>query len=207
MVWNLAQSRREGEASPRIMKRKLPTAVELAQIAACLPVTWGDKERLDKALRLYFASEETLADLIKRMANSDDLLTEYRSEESILNHLLPPLYAEDEKNILPLKMWVTDSSKCPVREFLGEYGLVVKTASTVLKYIRKFREEDAEELIEKAKRETDKGIVYDLPPRLLEVIISAKRKQKSKAVSKRYKTRQNKKTGKKKPVGVRSKKK
>jgi hypothetical protein len=185
------------------MKRKLPTAVELAQIAASLPVDSSERESVQKAVALCWESEDILAELKERMADPNDLLLEYRSQEAIAKEI----EAVDETNSIHLKTWETDCTKCPAREFIRENGYVMKTPNTVLKNILKHGGQGAENRIEQAKRKTSKGTLYAFPIKLLERVVAVRKKKKSEEGSKGHVTRQKKNSGKKKATRSRSKQK
>ena len=185
------------------MKRKLPTAVELAQIAASLPVDSSERESVQKAVALCWESEDILAELKERMADPNDLLLEYRSQEAIAKEI----EAVDETNSILLKTWVVDYTECPARMFFKNNGYDIKTPNTVLKNIRRFGGQGAENRIEQAKRKTSKGTLYAFPIKLLERVVAVRKKKKSEEVSKGHVTRQKKNSGKKKATRSRSKQK
>ena len=177
------------------MKRKLPTAVELAQIAASLPVKSSERESVQKAVALFWESEDILAELKERMADPDDLLLEYRSQEAITK-LIEEV---DEADSIHLITWETNRAKCPAREFFSKKGFVMESPKTVIKNILELGGQGAELLIERAKLETSKGILYAFPAKLLERVAAVRKKKKSEAVSKGHKARPEKKSVKKKP--------
>ena len=178
------------------MKRELPTAVELAQIAACLPPGFNERERIEKALELYFDSDEFLTEIRERTEEDPaDLLLDYRSNEAVARDL----EMWDESHSIHLKTWVEDCTECPARMFFKENGYDIKTPNTVLNNIRRFGGQGAELLIEQAKQETSKGILYAFPAKLLERVAAVRKKKKSASVSKGHKARQEKKSVKKKP--------
>jgi len=182
---------------------KLPTAAELAQIAACLPPEFNERERIEKALDLYFDSDEVLSEIKERMKDPNDLLMEYRSDEAVLKDI--GVY--DKTNSMLLETWEADYTKCPVRKFFKDNGYVIQKPNTVLTNILNFGGQGAEKRIEQAKRKTSKGIVYVLPNRLLEKVVAVRKKLKSESVSKGHKTRQQKNSGTKKTTRSRSKQK
>jgi len=186
------------------MKRKLPTAVELAQIAACLPPEFIERVRIKKALKLYFDSDEVLTEIRERTEEDPaNLLMDYRSKEAITRDL----EKLDESNSILLKTWVVDYTECPARMFFKNNGYDNKTPNTVLKNILKHGGQGAENRIEQAKRKTSKGTLYAFPIKLLERVVAVRKKKKSEEVSKGHVTRQKKNSGKKKATRSRSKQK
>ena len=170
------------------MKRKLPTAVELAQIAASLPGNSSERERVQKAVALIWESEDILAELKERVSDPSDLLLEYRSQEAITK-LIEEV---DETDSIHLITWETNRAKCPAREFFSKKGFVMETPKTVIKNIRRFGGRGAENRIEQAKRKTSKGTLYAFPIKLLERVVAIRKKKKSEEVSKGHKARQEK---------------
>jgi hypothetical protein len=175
---------------------KLPTASELAQIAACLPPEFNERERIEKALDLYFDSDEVLTEIRERTEEDPaDLLMDYRPNEAVARDL----EMWDESNSIHLKTWVEDYTECPARMFFKENGYDIKTPNTVIKNILEHGGQGAEFLIERAKRETSEGTLYAFPKKLLERVVAVRKKKKSASVSKGHKARQEKKSVKKKP--------
>ena len=155
---------------------KLPTAAELAQIAAAMPSKLTNEKKLSVALELYYDSWDYLEDIRKQRDNPSEQLQEY----------------DEENNIIALYPHKNDIGECPARKFLKDNKIEIKTARTVLSNIEKHGGEKAKKIIEESKRETDAGTIYAFPKRFLEQVVAARKKKKSDSVSAGHKTRQEK---------------
>lgn len=193
--------KKNGKPAISATNKDQPDAWKLAQLAAAVAPDAAPDTALDRAMRLYVQSVLFCRDL---PVDFNDLVRRYGNEGQSLRIMAEPLERAAAAELADTVELDPKADNDAARSFLAKMGLQLKTSRSVLEGIRRYWQglpshtflaegrPSVDTIITQCKRDKNGRVIYAIPKRLLEGVVSSAVSRRGESKRKGWKTRQKK---------------